>query len=130
MKTIANTNDSEITAISKFRKKQIKLHFSNSFVTIPVDKIIRLEGDCNYTVVHTQNKKYVSSRTLKHFQGILDESYFVRVHKSHIVNIRYVKGLDIQSNCSAVAFNEGNNIEVSRRKLKEVAEKFQAYKKS
>ena len=130
MKTIANTIASKIITNNNFRKKQIKLHFSNSFVTIPVDKIIRLEGACNYTVVHTQNKKYVSARTLKHFQGILDESCFVRVHKSHIVNIRHVKGLDIQSKSSAVAFDEGENIEVSRRKLKEVAQKFQAYKKS
>jgi two-component system, LytTR family, response regulator len=130
MKTIANTIDSEIATNNNFRKKQIKLHFLNSFVTIPVDKIIRLEGDCNYTVVHTQNKKYVSARTLKHYQEILDESYFIRIHKSHIVNIKFVKSLDIQTNSSAVAFNEGKNIEVSRRKLKEVAEKFQAYKKS
>lgn len=130
MKNIANSIDSKIITKSNFRKNQIKLHFSNSFVTIHIDKIIRLEGDCNYTVVHTQNKKYVSSRTLKHFQGILDESYFVRVHKSHIVNMKHVRGLDVQSNSSTVAFDEGSNIEVSRRKLKEVTEKFQAYKKS
>ncbi len=104
----------------------IKLHYFNRFVRIPVEKIIRLEGNCNYTVVHTQNNQYVSSRTLKHFEGILDESFFVRVHKSHIVNMRHVK--DLQAACCEIKFEKGNPIEVSRRKLKEVVKKFEIYR--
>ena len=105
----------------------IKLHYSNRLVTIPTEKIIRLEGDCNYTVVHTQNKKYVSARTLKHFEGILDKNFFIRVHKSHIVNLRYMK--DVQPVNSEIKFDEGKPIEVSRRKLKEVVKKFETYNK-
>jgi two-component system, LytTR family, response regulator len=105
----------------------IKLHCSNRLITIPTEKIIRLEGDCNYTVVHTQNKKYVSARTLKHFEGILDKDFFIRVHKSHIVNLRYMK--DVQPVNSEIKFDEGKPIEVSRRKLKEVVEKFETYNK-
>ncbi len=105
----------------------IKLHYSNRLVTIPTEKIIRLEGDCNYTVVYTQNKKYVSSRTLKHFQEILDETCFIRVHKSHIVNMQFMK--EIQLDSGEISIKEGKSIEVSRRKLKEVVEKFEIYSK-
>ena len=127
MKQLAITpNNSTINSL-ELKKSGIKLHYSNRFVTIPIEKIIRLEGDCNYTVVHTQNKKYVSARTLKHFEGILDKNFFIRVHKSHIVNLRYMK--DVQPVNSEIKFDEGKPIEVSRRKLKEVVKKFETYNK-
>ena len=115
----------ELTSVAK--KKQIKLHFSNRLIKIPVEKIVRLEGDCNYTVVHTENKQYVSSRTLKHYEDILDKNFFVRVHKSHIVNMLHVKEIGVQLPNSEIKFEEGKPVEVSRRKLKEVVEKFESY---
>lgn len=130
MKNLDHTSNCIVAKNDKLKKRQIKLHCSNKFVNVPVEKIVRLEGDCNYTVVHTQNKKYISARTLKHYEGILDDSYFIRVHKSHLVNILYVKSLDIQASSSAVAFDGGKNIEISRRKVKAVIEKFDFYKKS
>ncbi len=114
----------------KLRSKQIKLHCSNKLIKIPVDKIVRLEGDCNYTVVHTATNKYISSRTLKHYEGILDEEYFVRIHKSHLVNIIHAVGLDLEDSYGSVAFDEGKNIEISRRKVKLVIERFEQYNKA
>jgi two-component system, LytTR family, response regulator len=105
----------------------IKLHHSKHLVTIPIDKIVRLEGDCNYTVVYTQNKKYVSARTLKRFEEVLDKNLFVRVHKSHIINMSYMN--NVKLNNGEIRFNEGKSIEISRRKLKEVVEKFETYSK-
>jgi two-component system LytT family response regulator len=105
----------------------IKLHHSNRLVTIPIEKIVRLEGDCNYTVVYTQNKKYVSARTLKRFEEVLDKNLFVRVHKSHIINMSYMN--EVKLNNGEIRFNEGKSIEISRRKLKEVVERFETYSK-
>ncbi|WP_435354001.1 LytR/AlgR family response regulator transcription factor [Emticicia sp. SJ17W-69] len=126
MNQLLNTSNCSIRKTLDSKSKLIKLHYSNRFVTIPVEKIIRLEGDCNYTVVHTQNNQYVSSRTLKHFEDILDDNIFVRVHKSHIVNMLHIK--DLQPACFEIKFEKGNPIEVSRRKLKEVVKKFAIYR--
>jgi two-component system, LytTR family, response regulator len=127
MKQLAINTNISTAKLLVLKRGGIKLSHSSHLVTIPVEKIVRLEGDCNYTVVHTQTKKYVSARTLKHFEGILDENFFIRVHKSHIVNIRYMK--DVQPSNSEIKFDEGRPIEVSRRKLKEVVEKFETYNK-
>ncbi len=105
----------------------IKLHHSNRLVTIPIEKIVRLEGDCNYTVVYTQTKKYVSARTLKRFEEVLDKNLFVRVHKSHIINMSYMN--EVKLNNGEIRFNEGKSIEISRRKLKEVVQRFETYSK-
>lgn len=129
MKNINYTSNCTVAQSNKQKTKQIKLHHSNRLESIPVEKIVRLEGDSNYTVVHTQTKKYISARTLKYFEEILDETFFIRVHKSHLVNILHAKGLDIQANNSAVAFDGGKNIEISRRKVKAVIEKFSFYNK-
>jgi two-component system LytT family response regulator len=127
MKQSATTPNSSTINSLELKKSGIKLHYANRFVTIPIEKIVRLEGDCNYTVVHTQNKKYVSARTLKYFEGILDKKSFVRVHKSHLINMLFMK--EVQSGNSEIKFEEGKPIEVSRRKLKEVVEKFETYNK-
>lgn len=129
MKNIDHTSSCNVAEKNEHKRKQIKLHCSNKLVNVPVEKIVRLEADCNYTVVHTQTKKYVSARTLKHYEDTLDKTFFIRVHKSHLVNILHAKGLDIQANNSAVAFDGGKNIEISRRKVKAVIEKFSFYNK-
>lgn len=127
MKTVTIQSDNSPKKTIGLKNNGIKLHHSNRLVTIPIEKIIRLEGDCNYTVVYTQNNKYVSSRTLKRFEEVLDKNLFVRVHKSHIINMRYLH--NVQLNNIEVKFNDGKSIEVSRRKLKEVVEKFETYNK-
>lgn len=111
----------------ELNNSSIKLHASNRLVSLPINKIVRLEGDCNYTVIHTQNNIYISSRTLKHFEGILDKNTFVRVHKSHLINMQFVR--EVQPNNNEIKFAEGKPIEVSRRKLKEVIRKFETYNK-
>ncbi len=129
LKLSHQTSNCPIINENKLKPKQIKLQCSNKFIKIPIDKIVRLEGDCNYTVVHTATNKYISSRTLKHYEGILDEQYFVRIHKSHLVNILHAVGLDLEDSYGSVAFDEGKNIEISRRKVKLVIERFEQYKK-
>lgn len=123
---VITPNNSTVNSL-ELKKSGIKLHYSNRFVTIPIEKIVRLEGDCNYTVVHTQNKKYVSARTLKYFEGILDKNCFVRVHKSHLINMQFMT--EVQLGNSEIKIEEGKLIEVSRRKLKEVVQKFETYNK-
>ncbi|AFK04188.1 response regulator receiver protein [Emticicia oligotrophica DSM 17448] len=130
-----NLNHTQSYSIAKSnnegKQKQIRLHCFNKFVDVPVEKIIRLEGNCNYTVVHTKNKKYISAKTLKHYECILDENYFIRIHKSHLVNILHTKGLNIQASNSATAIFEcGTNLDVSRRKVKTVIERFAHFKKA
>jgi DNA-binding LytR/AlgR family response regulator len=59
-------------------------------------------------------------------ENILEEDIFVRVHKSHIVNMRYI--IDLEPACFEIKFEKGNSIGVSRRKLKELVKKFAIYR--
>ena len=80
--------------------------------------IVRCESDRNYTWFHLKNgEKLLSSYTLGSYEEFLAESEFIRVHRSHIVNVKHVK------TCSAeglMTMNDGTGIEVSRRRRTEV----------
>jgi two-component system LytT family response regulator len=103
--------------------QQIKVYFSNRWIKIPLKNIVRLQGECNYTYVYTQNREYIAARTLKNFEKLLGEDTFLRVHKSHIVNMMFVQRLDIQNNAGEVRIEGGRHLEVSRRRLKNVINK-------
>jgi two-component system LytT family response regulator len=87
------------------------------FFFIP-SEIIRLEGESNYTRFYFANQKpMLVSRTLKEYEDILAEHDFIRAHKSHLVNKRFVKHLDKEG---LLWLTDGSHIVVSRRKKEEV----------
>ncbi|MBN8674192.1 MAG: response regulator transcription factor [Chitinophagales bacterium] len=81
-------------------------------------EIIRLEGESNYTRFFFKGQKPILvSRTLKEYEDILQEHDFIRAHKSHLVNKKYVKHLDKEG---LLWLTDGSHIVVSRRKKEDV----------
>lgn len=84
-----------------------------------IDDILRLEADRSYTHIHLVNKKpFIASKTLKHFEEMLDEFHFIRTHKSHLVNPKHITR--ISNDNEFVLLTDGTKVEVSRRKKEEV----------
>lgn len=50
-------------------------------------EIVRCEADRNYAVVHTRSGEYTLRTTLDALEQKLDPQQFVRIHRSHLVNI-------------------------------------------
>ena len=76
--------------------KTIALPDLNGFAIIEVDKIIRCEGLRNYTrIIFKDEGEKVVSRTLLEFENLLTPLGFIRIHRSHLVNlvnvVRYIK---------------------------------------
>jgi two-component system LytT family response regulator len=84
-----------------------------------IEEIVRLEADGSYTIIHLLNKRpFVASKTLKHFEEMLDEFTFIRTHKSHLVNRKHITR--ISNDHEFVLLTDGSKAEVSRRKKDEV----------
>ncbi|HMQ62369.1 MAG TPA: LytTR family DNA-binding domain-containing protein [Flavilitoribacter sp.] len=82
------------------------------------DEIIRCEADSNYTMFYlTQNRKFLCAKTLKEFDELLTEHGFIRVHKSHLINIRYVENY---LGKGSVRMQDKTEILVARRRKEEV----------
>jgi two-component system LytT family response regulator len=82
---------------------------------INLEDISYLQADSNYTILHRVNmQKLVVSKTLKEFEDILQDKGFMRVHKSNIVNLRYVKEYSTLEG-GIIRMNDGGEVAISRR---------------
>ena len=66
----------------------------DKMVRINVADILYVTADRNYSEIITADKKYVLSVSLKSFESKASSSSFVRIHRSHLVNLYKIEGLD------------------------------------
>lgn len=93
-------------------RQQVILPTVDGFDVVRMEEIVRLKGNGNFTDVYlTSGHKKMVCRFLKHFAEILTHP-FIRVHKSHIINIHFVKSYH-KGNGGFVCLNDGSEIEVS-----------------
>ncbi|HEY0678896.1 MAG TPA: LytTR family DNA-binding domain-containing protein [Chitinophagaceae bacterium] len=82
------------------------------------EELIRCEGERNYTWFFlTNNRKHLSSKTIKEYQDILEKQGFLRIHKSHLVNKKYV---EYYLGEGAVLLKDKTRLPVSRQRKEEV----------
>lgn len=82
--------------------------------------ISRVEGEGNYSRLYFDTGNTVlASKTLKDFEEMLSSHGFVRVHKSHLVNKRFVVSV---LNDNTVKMEDGSILEISRRRKEAVME--------
>ena len=81
-------------------------------------EIIRCEGESNYTKFFLENgSTLMVSHTLKDYESILSDYGFSRVHKSHLVNMKYVSRMDRDG---FIWLSNQQSVPVSRRRKEEV----------
>jgi len=83
---------------------------------IEISNIIRCEADDYYTKVYISGRKFIMvSKTLKEVEKMLAGNTFVRNHKSHLVNVDFVKTY-VKSDGGYLIMKTGEKVPVSRRK--------------
>ena len=94
----------------KPEKQQVILPTLEGFEVVKMEEIVRLRGNGNFTDLYLQNgSKKMACRFLKHFSEILPLP-FIRVHKSHIINLNCVKSYN---KGGIITLNDAAEIEVS-----------------
>lgn len=106
---------------SKPEKQQVILPTLEGFEVVKMEEIVRLRGNGNFTDLYLNNgSKKMVCRFLKHFSEILPLP-FIRVHKSHIINMNCVKSYN---KGGIVTLNDGAEIEVSSTYKEEFLKNF------
>lgn len=95
---------------------RMALHSAEGINLVKIKDVIRCESSVNYTkFIIDKVPNLLVTKTLKEYDELLSAHGFVRIHKSHLVNInfviRYIKGEG-----GWVEMYDGSKIEVSRRK--------------
>lgn len=79
-------------------------------------KIVRLEGDRNYTIIHSQgNKPLLTAKTLKEYEEQLEGGDFFRVYQSHLINLNFVVRY-LRGRGGKLELSDGTILPVSREK--------------
>jgi two-component system LytT family response regulator len=81
-------------------------------------EIIRCEAVGNYTKFFVEkNRTYLISKTLGEYDTLLSPHNFIRTHKSHLVNKKFISFIDHDG---FAVLKDNSRVEVSRRRKEEV----------
>ena len=87
----------------------------NKIQIIPVHDAILLEADDDFVKIHTEHGVYLKDRTMGHFESLLDNRQFVRVHRSYLVQVSHITRIDpYQKETFTAVLRSGVKIPVSR----------------
>lgn len=85
-------------------------------VLIAHDRIVRLEADGSYTVIHlAEDKPMIVSRNLGEVLAHLPAHRFFRCHHKHAVNLNLLSEA-VQTDGARVIMANGHTVSVSRRR--------------
>ncbi len=86
------------------------------FIVLKLDDIIYCEAERSYTIFHLEGNKTVTvSKPLLEYDHILEDTSFLRIHKSFLINLHHVKEYQ-RGEGGMVIMSDNAEIEVSRRK--------------
>jgi len=82
---------------------------------LPVSEIRWIAAEENYVRISTEDESHLLRETMAHLEARLDPQHFLRVHRSAIVNLQYVKEVRAESEGeNAVVLVSGQRVPLSR----------------
>lgn len=83
-------------------------------IKVPYSEIYKIEIEGNYAMLFTNSgKKFILKKSLKRLLDELDPAIFMRCHRSTVVNINYIKTLNVQTNL--LGLSNGENVELGNK---------------
>jgi len=61
---------------------------------VPVEEIIYMEAEGDYVMIHTKESRHLKEKTMKYFETHLDPGQFIRIHRSFIINARFIDRIE------------------------------------
>ncbi|WP_046745169.1 LytR/AlgR family response regulator transcription factor [Kordia zhangzhouensis] len=88
------------------KNKRITIYEKGQYISVRLSDVIYIEAFGNYTTVYTvNNKQSVISKNLKKVEDMIEADNFYRVHRSFLINTKYIE-----------KFSKGGNIIMSNQK--------------
>ena len=127
------TSVSQVPVLSRARESlydsrglsRIFVRDGSRIVPIPLRSLERVQGADDYVTIHTPGKEYLVSVRLSELEGQLQGVSFLRVHRSHLINLEYVTSIEPYDAARVeVVMKSGARIVASRtgsKKLRELA---------
>ncbi|MBS1634895.1 MAG: response regulator transcription factor [Bacteroidetes bacterium] len=103
---------------------RITINHAKGFKIVDPADFVYLEGEGNYTsIIFSDGTKYVDTRSIGVYENMLDSKQFFRIHKSHLVNVSYVKEY-LNDGGHFVIMKDGTRLAISRLRITQFLEFF------
>lgn len=97
---------------------------SEKLLNLPVEEIMFLEASGDYTILTTKSDQFVSSSGIGKLEEILNPEIFIRVHRSTIINVNFLKEIEKHFNGGMIVkMQTGKSFPVSRTYAKVIRKK-------
>lgn len=94
---------------------RIVIKDGSSIKIIPIQDVQYLEAYDDYVKVHTAEKTHLKKKTLSYYESTLDFRQFVRIHRSFILNLNELTGIEpFEKNSYRAVLKNGERIPISR----------------
>jgi len=95
--------------------RQIVVKDRSTIEVISCDDIEYIKAEDDYVSIKANDRKYLKKMVLSKLEGSLDAQDFVRVHRSYIANIKFLKNIEKWSKDQFIGITRsGDKIKISR----------------
>jgi two-component system LytT family response regulator len=105
-------------------RNRVVVKEGNNIRIIPVNEIHYIEAYDDYVKIFTQKEMFLKKKTMSYYEGILEPSQFVRVHRSYIVQLSQITRIEpLEKDTHVASLKTGARIPLSKTgytKLKNV----------
>jgi two-component system LytT family response regulator len=96
--------------------KLLGINKNDSIIVVNAKDIVRIESVRNYSQLYLgDHKKIVVSKSLMQMEGKLEKHHFIRIHKSHLININFLERF-VKAEGGYVVMRDQSRLPVSTRK--------------
>ncbi len=114
----------ETAAQSPVQSNRIVVKDGSKIKIIPITQVQYLETADDYVKIHTREGVFLKNKTMAHFEKLLIQHQFVRIHRSYMANIQLISRIDpSEKDSHIVLLTTGVRLPVSKTgygRLKEV----------
>lgn len=99
-------------------ESDIYINIDKRLIKIKIDSILLIESKGDYINVNTEEKNYIVHSTLKKIHQKLPHSFFVKVHRSFVVNILKISSIEestVVINKKLIPISRSNKPELMER---------------
>lgn len=106
------------------RIKKLVVQNVNGFKVLPLENILYLQGEINYTRIFLANgEKILTTKTLKEYDRLLSEFGFFRIHQSHLINLSFIVEY-IKGDGGEIIMTNNDELKLSRRRKQKFLTRF------
>jgi len=95
--------------------QRLVIHDRGRIQVILADNIVYIQAQDDYVLVQTESESFMKYERMSRLESLLDQNIFVRIHRSYIINLNYLREIENRSKDSRTAIlKNGREIPVSR----------------